>query len=178
MTIQVCPFHADEGTHGTPLQDEARTEMFECHRRGHPRPGPWTWSSVPEPPNAAGVSGMAAELGLHLELPAAVATYGGRWVDYGLVERAYAQAHPNDFRRLLALYGHTHLAPSQYTASAYLARTLGELSRLGTVLFHPGRGTGRWSYNSDISYWAIPPEPDWDNRLTWHEAGAEIDYVP
>ncbi len=46
-----------------PLHDEAKTEVFECRRQGHPRPGPWTWSFVPEPPHAAGVSGLAAELG-------------------------------------------------------------------------------------------------------------------
>jgi hypothetical protein len=46
------------------------------------------------------------------------------------------------------------------------------------VLFHPGRGTGRWNYNSDIYYGALPPEPDWEDRLSWHAAGAEMDYVP
>src|SRR3954454_22881718 len=109
MTIHVCPFHADEGIHGRRLHDEAKTEVFECRRQGHPRPGPWTWSFVPEPPHAAGVSGLAAELGLHLELPAALNSYPGQWVEYGLVERAYAQAHPEDFRRLVQRYGHTHL---------------------------------------------------------------------
>jgi hypothetical protein len=48
---------------------------------------------------------------------------------------------------------------------------------VGTVLFHAGRGTGRWSYNSDISYWALRPAPDWEDRLTWDEAGADVDYV-
>ncbi len=177
MTIQVCPFHADEGIHGVPLHDEAKTEVFACRRQGHPRPGPWIWSFVPEPPHAAGASGLAAALGLHVELPAALSSYPGQWVEYGLVERAYAQAHPEDFRKLVRRHGHTHLAPSQYTASAYLARTLGELSRRGNVLFRPGRGTGRWSYNSDISYWALPPEPNWDDRLSWEQAAVEVDYL-
>ncbi len=73
-------------------------------------------------------------------------------MEYGLVERAYALGRRNDFQQLLDTYGHTHFRPSRYTVSAHLARTLGGLSRLGTVLFHAGRGTGRWSYNSDISY--------------------------
>lgn len=164
MTLQVCPFHADEGVKGTPLRDEAGTEVFECRRQGHPRPGPWSWSFVPPPPGAMGATGLAAELGLHTELPAAIASYGSRWVEYGLVERAYALAQPGDFRRLVAQYGHSHVAPSQYTASAYLARTLGDLSRHGAVVLHVGRGTGRWSYNTDISYWSLPPEwrpPRW-----------------
>lgn len=177
MAIQVCPFHADEGVRGTPLHDEAGTTAFECQRRGHPRPGPWTWSSVPEPPSSMAASGLAAELGLHTELPAAIASHGGRWVEYGLVERAYARTQPEDFRRIVRTYGHNHLAPSQYTASAYLARTLGDLSRHGTVLFRVGRATGRWSYNEAISYWAVSPEPDWNNRLSWEDAAATMDYV-
>jgi len=178
MTIEVCPFHGDEGVSGVPLGDEAGTVAFECDRSGHPEPGPFRWSRVPEPPAVPGMSGLAAELGLDSELPAAVASYGGRWVEYGLVERAYALAHPAGFQRLLDAYGHTHLQPSQYTASAYIARTLGDLSRLGTVLFHTGRGTGRWSYNSDISYWAVAPEPDWGDHLTWAASGFDVDYIP
>ncbi len=88
MTLQVCPFHADEGVHGTPLHDEAGTEVFECRRQGHPRPGSWAWSFVPAPPSTTAATGLAAELGLHTELTAAIASYGGRWVEYGLVERA------------------------------------------------------------------------------------------
>lgn len=177
MTIEVCPFHADEGIRGVLLADDVGTETFECDRSGHPHAGPWRWSRVPAPPEHDGVSGLAAELGLDVELPAAVASYDGRWVEYGLVERAYALAHPEGFQQLIDAYGHTHLQPSQYTASAYLARTLGDLSRVGTVLFHSGRGTGRWSYNTDISYWAVAPVPDWKDRLTWATAGVDVDYV-
>ena len=182
MTIQVCPFHAEEAVHGVALGDEARTESFTCSLNGHPKPGPWTWSWAPEPPTADGVSGLAAELSLDFELPTAIASYGRRWVEYGLVERAYAHAKPDDFAYLLSLYGHTEQSDAkrpmpQYTVSAYLARTLGDLSRVGAVLFHQGPGTGRWKYNENISYWAVTPEPPWDERLTWESQGVEVDYV-
>src|SRR4051794_10720649 len=188
MSFQYCPFHADEAVQGAPVGDEARSEAFECQRSaGHPTSGPHAWSWAPEPPGAEGVGGLAAELSLDFELPNAIASYNGRWVEYGLVERAYAIARPNDFARLLKLYGHTVLDEKvasktiggrQYTVSAYLARTLGDLSRHGAVLFRQGKGTGRWSYNEGISYWAVGPEsPEWDDRLTWDAAAVDVDYV-
>ena len=33
---------------------------------------------------------LAGELGLAIELSAAVGTFGGAWMEYGLIERAYA----------------------------------------------------------------------------------------
>jgi hypothetical protein len=180
MSIQVCPFHSNDEVHGVPIGDEAHTESFTCSREDHPRAGAWTWSWAPDPPGGDAVSGLAAELSLDFELPKAVASYDGRWVEYGLVERAYALAQPEDFRRLVERFGHTHREDSgRYSVSAYLARTLGDLSRVGSVLFHQGSGTGRWSYNSGISYWAVPPEPDWDSRLSWEDAGPDdMGYVP
>ncbi len=63
--------------------------------------------------------------------------------------------------------GHTALAHKQYTASAYLARILGQLGRDGDVFYHPGIGTGRWSYNTDISYWSVDADAVWEKRVTW-----------
>ena len=36
----------------------------------------------------AGLTGMAEELGLDVELPAAIAALGNGWFEYGLVERS------------------------------------------------------------------------------------------
>jgi hypothetical protein len=179
MSFEYCPFHADEALAGVPLGDDIGTEAFTCPRTtGHPAEGPWTWAANPEPPVVAGIGGLAQELSLDFELPKAVQHYGGRWVEYGLVERAYAVAKPDDFRSLVSRFGHSEqLGHTNYTASAYLARTLGALSRRGDVAFKAGAGTGRWDYNATISYWSMPPAPSWENRLTWEQSGCTVDYL-
>jgi hypothetical protein len=48
-----------------------------------------------------------------------------------------------DFALLVQRYGHSAVKRAQYTASASLAETLGDLSRSGDVLFHEGPATGR-----------------------------------
>lgn len=178
MSRQCCPFHADDDTAGVPLGADGG-EVFSCTRaKGHPSTGEYTWYVAPEPPDLPGISGLAEELGLHVELPAAVATYQGRWVEFGLVEAAYAAANPMDFATLVARYGHTAVKATRYSASAFLAATLGRLGTRGDVLFHGGPATGRWHYNSGISWWALAPEPAWSSRISWEQAGQTTDYVP
>lgn len=110
---------------------------------------------------------MAEELSLDVELPAALDSLGSGWFEYGLVERAYAKRRPLDFARMVTQRGHTVQSPRQYSVSSYLAGTLGRLSRLGVVAYHPGQGTGRWAYNADISWWSrLPPGP-WEERTSW-----------
>ena len=47
------------------------------------------------------MTGIAAELGLDVELPRVLAGFPGVWVEYGLVEGAYAQCNPKDFAALV-----------------------------------------------------------------------------
>lgn len=47
------------------------------------------------------MTGIAAELGLDVELPRVLAGFPGVWVEYGLVEGAYAQRNPKDFAALV-----------------------------------------------------------------------------
>jgi hypothetical protein len=175
---QVCPVHTDEDIAGKRINDEGTYE-FTCVRRDrHPVPGPYTWMQAPEPPDLQTISGLAAELGLDVELPHAIGQYAGRWVEYGVVEHTYATANPKDFAALVERYGHTAIAPARYTASAFLAATLGHLSRTGHVLYHPGPATGRWEYNGQISWWAVPPAPDWEDRTSWVDLALRADHVP
>ncbi len=106
-----------------------------------------------------------------------MAALGPGWHEYGLVERAYALANPDDFHVLIERYGHTAIVASRYTTSSFLARALGDLSRHGAIAWHGGTATGRWSYNAGISYWSTNPETPWDQRLTWEDAGADVRYV-
>ncbi len=175
---EVCPFHADEDVRGVRTAYGDGSLAFTCKRRGHPLDGPHSWMRVPAVEAGPEGSGLAAELGLATELPAAVKTFAGRWVEYGLVERAYATRRPTDFARLVDRFGHTALKDKRNTASAFLARYLGSLAARGDVLYHDGSATGRWSYNSKISWWAVAPRPDWeDDRLSWAAAGCAVDYV-
>ena len=141
--MQICHFHADEGVRGEPLGSDG-TLTYMCPRsKGHPHPGPYTWLQAPAPRDVPGISGLAADLGLAVELPAALDGFRGRWAEYGVVEHAYATANPKDFALLVDRYGHTAVAAKRYTASAFLAKALGDLSRSGAVLFHEGPATGR-----------------------------------
>ena len=131
--------------------------------KGHPNNGPWSWLESAPPPSAPNVSGIATELRLDIELPAALNALGQGWFEYGSVERSYVLRRPADFELLVEKWGHTASAPAQYTASAYIARTLGNLARAGSVAYHPGRGTGRWKYNDPISWWSMKPDIPWAN---------------
>ena len=175
---QVCPFHADEDLLGLPADEEGAL-AFTCERlSGHPGSGPHTWLHVPEPAGIEGLTGLAEELGLDIALPMVIAAHPGHWLEYGVVEADYAAANPDDFAYLVERYSHTAIAAKQYTASAFLAATLGRLSRSGHVVYHSGPATGRWAYNSGISWWSVPPAPDWDNRVSWVELGRDMSYVP
>jgi len=173
-----CPMHADEQIDGVLVSDEFGYK-FTCTRgKGHPGGGSYEWEQLPESPEFEGLTGLANELGLQTELPAALAQYKGQWVEYGVLERAYALAHPEDWAILVGKYGHRAVAAKRYTASAFLAATLSRLQSLGYLAYHGGPATGRWTYNSGISWWALDPETPWENRLSWDQSGADLTYVP
>jgi len=178
MTVrEVCPFHADDDVAGVHVSDEVGWS-FACHRRGHPRPGPYSWLRAPEPPDLGEMNGIAADLELEVSLPAALSEYRGTWVEYGVLERAFALANPEDWRFLMDRYSHTAVAAKQYTVSAFLGGVLGRLWRRGLVGGIGGEATDRWSYNRTTGYWALLPEPDHDRRLSWADSGFTVEYVP
>ena len=118
MTVrEVCPFRADDDVAGVHVRDEVGWS-FTCDRRGHPRPGPYSWLRAPEPPALGEMNGIAAEMGLDVSLPAALREYRGNWVESGVLERALAMANPKDWRFLMDRYSHTAVAAKRYTVSA------------------------------------------------------------
>src|SRR5271165_780338 len=164
VSRQVCPFHGGEDILGVATGGEDGSLTFTCSlRNGHSQPGPHSWLYVPQMDSPPGIEGYAAELGLAVELPAAIAQYRGTWIEYGVAERAYAKRCPDDFAAIVARYGHKAIAPKRYTASAFLAGVLGVLSRQGTLMYHLGPATGRWYYNEVVSWWAVAPAPDWSS---------------
>ena len=132
ISRQVCPFHGDEDILGIATGGQDGSLTFTCPRgSGHPQPGPHSWLYVPQPEGLPGIDGYAAELGLASELPAAIGEYRGTWIEYGVVERAYAMRCRDDFAAIVARYGHKAITPKRYTASAFLAGVLGVLSLAG-----------------------------------------------
>ena len=101
-----------------------------------------------------------------------------RWFEYGVVEHAYATSCPDDFAELVERYGHTAVQPARYTVSSFLARTLSDLGRTGSLLYRGGPATGRWSYNAGISWWALPPAPDEEQMVSWADTANDMTYVP
>jgi hypothetical protein len=177
VSIQVCPVHSDESVPGVKLGDGSVS--YTCPRtKGHPEPGPYHWLAVPQPIGLPELTGIAAELGLDLELPRVLATFPGVWVEYGLVEYAYTQRNPKDFAALVDRYGHTAIKASRYTVSSFLAGTLGILSRDGVVLVRPGYATGRWKYNHTISWWSLPPAPRMGASALVGDVSHSMSYVP
>jgi hypothetical protein len=87
-------------------------------------------------------------------------------------------SNPKDWAFLMDCYGHSAVVAKRYTVSAFLAATLGNLERAGAVAFHSGPATGRWAYNGTISYWSLPPAPDWTSRVSWEDSGLTVAYVP
>jgi hypothetical protein len=121
------------------------------------------------------IGGLAAELGMPNDLLACLKE-DEQWVEYGVIEYRYSQMSPANYAELVARYGHTRLhdatttkQTSPYTASMYIALTLSRLATNGLLCRHTGTSTGYWNYNSTISYWALPPAPAWEQRLTYED---------
>lgn len=54
-----------------------------------------------------------------------------------------------------------------YSTSVHLAHTLSRLSRRTEICLRTGPATGPWKTASTISYWALPPAPPSESRLTY-----------
>lgn len=172
--IRQCHFHMDEDATGRLLSDGSYD--FECDRSGHPAKGSWTWIEARAVPETIGLGPLANQLDLAGVLPKVVKKLGKGWHEYGLVEKAYAAKDPDGWAQMVKTWGHSAYGPKHYTASAYLAANLARLSREGSLAYHPGVGTGRWSFNTDTGFWSSVPAPAWEKRTSWvdvHEDAAE-----
>jgi hypothetical protein len=178
MPLSMCHFHTEETPSGVRQPDGSYAYTCDLSA-GHPSGREWSWLEVPAPAGMDGLGGIADEYGLQIELPAAVASYGGQWVEYGLVERAYALARPKDFAELVGRYGHREVKRTPYTVSAFLAGCLGRLAKQGHVAYHDGPATGLWAHNERISWWApASSTAEWSDVRTWDAEGVDVSHVP
>lgn len=91
------------------------------------------------------------------------------YVEYGIVEWRFRGVSARLFAELVEEHGHTRLnpIPSKKSTSAYLAQSLGLLAADGELVRVYGTATGTWSYNGQVTYWAVPPGPPTASRLSW-----------
>jgi len=186
MAIQTSPLHRFDDIVGTPVEDPPGAYEYVCTRTDEQHPRPRVWLEEPKSSGPQGLSALALELGLEVALPSVLQQFDGRWVEYGVVEQAYAMAEPAGFQVLIDKYGHRRRTlaqgnePSRYTLSMFLAGTLGQLAKKGYVEYHSGPATGYWGeYLGKVSWWALPPGPEWtpEHRLSVVGSGASMDYV-
>jgi hypothetical protein len=132
---------------------------YTCTRscRQHAEPVSWTGSTPDAPVDMELTYNKAEELGLPNDLLRCL-EHGEPFVEYGIVEYRYAtKVNPDVYAQLVADYGHTALGPKQYTASTFIASTLGRMLKEGLLAYRGGHATGFWSYNSGISFWSLAP---------------------
>jgi hypothetical protein len=178
FVFQVCPFCGD-------ADDVSRQRLgpgawhYECRNvKKHPGTSRYEWDGTDDSVIKSDEhGGLAAELGLHTDLLSCIRP-GEPWVEYGVVEHRYSEVNPENYKKLIDRFGHTRIASKAYTASVYISLTLGRMIKTGEVSWQSGRGTGYWRYNSDISYWALPPEPPTEDRITYEEYATSIGLDP
>ena len=170
----VCPFCViDDFVTAIPLGPGLFE--FTCSRANKHRDGDtYTWQGTSEGPLSESQGTGPVPINDVREALLACLKPGEPWLEYGIIEERYRETAAEDFEILREEYGHRILGPpskSQFTASAYLARALGDLREFGQVAHTTGRATGPWAYNGTISYWAVPPPgPPPDKRLTYEDA--------
>lgn len=177
--MQVCPFCADaDAVSRIPIGDGLW--RYTCsYVRKHVQPAPYSWDGSDDERLAedSGGTGLAEELGLYDDLLCCLVA-GEPWIEYGIVEHRLGQLQPKTYAELLERYGHTRQGPKKYTASAFVASSLGWMREHGMVEWQEGPATGYWSYNSVVSYWALPPAPPSSQRLTYLEYAKSIGLDP
>lgn len=181
-----CPLHPDQVVHAMTVVSETMDYLYICRRlEGHGLPGTYSWSWLATAP-ATELPGLELDGALLTAVETASSEQGGGWVEYGLVERAYALAHPADWQALLDTYSHRRYLPDgasrrkqPYTASRRLGAALGAARRRQDVNFRQGPGTGFWAYNSTISYFAPLSVDPSAGTCTWSASGHDMDdHVP
>ena len=158
---------------------EADAPVFVCSSSRHEDPFEWPARDDDLATALAGRVGFAEELNLY-EYLMTLFDPSQPLVEYGVVEHRFAAAFPTEYRAVIDRYGHTHFGPKRYTASAFLAKVLWALHHEGALAVEWVPATGRWSYNSRVSGWALPraggvPAKD---VLSWEAFARQHDIDP
>lgn len=173
--IVTCPrcFRADDVSYQR-LPDHML--VYVCSG-AHGGDGPHTWTRstkglVAEDAAPEGVTDELMEPLLRCLIPSEP------FVEYGVVEYRFRGRFPDLFRAHVFDRGHVLTGKTVATASSVrFGVALYRLIRTGEVLSRHGPATGAWSYNGQVTYWAIPPEPG-DEPISWASYCAKIGRSP
>ena len=133
-----------------------------------------SWAPKPETVAGIGRSGLAVELGVYEDLLACLPA-GAPWTEHGVIEHRFRLRRPEVYQHLLRTYGHHAEGTNKgWSTSMFLAGAMGQLQREGLLVTRRAKPTGYWSYLGAVSYRARPPEPDWEERLTWAAFAGEL----
>jgi len=153
---------------------------YTCTRscKQHADPYSWIGSTADAPADMELTYNKAEDLGLPNDLLTCF-EHGEPFVEYGIVEYRYAaKANPTVYKQLVEDYGHTSLGPKRYTASAFIASTLGRMEKEGLLAYKSGTATGFWSYNGGISFWSLVPPSSEAPPLTFKTFATEQGFDP
>jgi hypothetical protein len=158
---QVCPLCGfDDDVEVLFAADEW---IFSCVNRGHPR---YEWRPVVAAADVTYRSGVGEEWGVYDTL---LGCLGDGWSEYGVLEHRFAERSREAYDFLVRRYGHTALAQTKYSASAFLGGALGQLFREGAIRGRWGKATGYWRYNGQIGTYAPLATADEASVLLWED---------
>ena len=152
------------------------TGLARCVGPGHDEAREWEPNDETEPEARGLADGIAAELGLYVDLPLCLNV--GEWAETGVVEHRYGTAHPHEYAIMLQRWGHVAQGPRQYSVTTFIGSTLGALSRSSGVATKKGPGTGFFSYNAGLRYWTLTPVPPDAVDLSWADFAVSIGAHP
>lgn len=177
MSRQVCPLCALDD-YLVIFQSAEDPRIIELRCEG-PECGRYSWTpAVQSMPKASIRTGIAEYYGVYDDLLACIGP-DEPWLEYGIIEYRYARLRPALYLdEFIPRWGHTSIAPAQYTVSSFLGGVLGALWRSGDIENVYGRATGRWSYNTEISYITRPRKPQTDKKITWANFASENEIDP
>jgi len=86
-------------------------------------------------------------LGLYDDLLQCVQS-GDPWVEHGIVEYRYSRLNPKVYlQELIPRFGHRAQGPRLFSASALIAKALGQLRNEGLLAWRYDKATGFWDYS-------------------------------
>jgi hypothetical protein len=165
---QVCPTCGLDDEYEVFATGEGTTWIYTCGsgRKKHPET-PFSWETAIPKPVVPGREGVMAELGLYEDLLSCVHSHEG-WTEHGVIEHRFKLMRPKEYVQLVTQYGHTANGPARgRSASLMLAMAMSQLRQEGLLVYQTWTPTGWWKKNAKISWWAVPPEPDEDDRVSW-----------
>jgi hypothetical protein len=171
--LQVCPLC---GIHGEVTQHPDGPDLWRFVCSGPHHDGDHTWYPTVEFAPTSERTGVGAELGVYDDLVTCINAQ--ELVEYGIVEYRYAHLNRAAYLELVRRFGHRSLGAKKFTASAFLARALGQLSTEGLTVSRWAKATGYWDYNGKVSAWARPETSDSIPVTSWSDFAISKGFDP